>query len=85
MNVTKSSDMNTSRRSGNIFKRIFYFYYDGFSNMTVGKKLWMIIIIKLALFFLILKLLFFPDFLETNFSNDKERGDYVFKQLTTQE
>ncbi len=66
----------------NIFQRIFYFYYDGFRSMTVGKKLWIIIIVKLFIMFAILKLFFFPDFLKTNFHTQKERSDYVIDQLT---
>jgi hypothetical protein len=65
-----------------LFHRIFYFYYDGFRNMTVGKKLWVIILIKLFIMFVILKLFFFPDILKKNFSSDKERGDYVLEQLS---
>ncbi len=76
---------SSHKKRKNIFTRIFYFYYDGFRNMTVGKKLWAIIIIKLAIFFLVLRLIFFPNFLKTNFSNDKDRGDYVLEQLTTQD
>jgi hypothetical protein len=49
--------------------------------MTVGKKLWTIILIKLFILFFILRLIFFPDFLHTNFKTDKERGDYVREQL----
>lgn len=66
----------------NIFYRIFMFYYDGFKSMTVGKKLWTIILIKLFILFAILKLFFFPDILKSKFSNDKERGDYVIEQLS---
>jgi hypothetical protein len=61
---------------------IFQFYYQGFKNMTVGKKLWAIIIIKLIVMFLILKIFFFPNFLKSNFKTDKERSDYVIEQLT---
>jgi hypothetical protein len=50
--------------------------------MTVGKKLWAIIIIKLIILFLILKLFFFPDFLKTNFKTDEERSNHVIEQLT---
>jgi hypothetical protein len=64
------------------FTNIFLFYYHGFINMTVGKKLWIIIIIKLIIIFLVLKLFFFPDFLKTNFKTDKERSDHVIEQLT---
>lgn len=49
--------------------------------MTVGKKLWIIILIKLFILFIILKLLFFPDFLKSRFSSERERGDYVREQL----
>ena len=66
----------------NAFLKIFYLYYDGFRNMTVGKNLWIIIIIKLVIIFLVLKIFFFPDFLEEKFSNDKQRSDYVINDLT---
>jgi hypothetical protein len=32
--------------------------------------------------FFILKLLFFPNFLKTNFKNDAERSDHVLENLT---
>lgn len=66
----------------NIFIRIFKFYYEGFRNMTVGKKLWLIIFIKVFIFFIILKLFFFPDFLKTRFRSDQERSNYVIEELT---
>jgi uncharacterized membrane protein len=63
-------------------KNIFQFYYQGFQAMTIGKKLWMIIIIKLVVMFLVLKLFFFPNFLRTHFKTDGERSNYVIEQLT---
>jgi len=60
---------------------IFLFYVEGFRGMTTGKKLWLIIGIKLFVMFAILKTFFFPNFLKTNFETDKERGDYVLEQL----
>lgn len=63
-------------------KRIFNFYYQGFKGMTVGKSLWLIIIIKLVIFFIILKIFFFPNFLKTNFRTDEERSNYVIEKLT---
>ena len=65
-----------------MLKNIFQFYYQGFKNMTIGKKLWTIIIIKLGIIFLILKLFFFPNFLNTNFKTDEERSNYIINQLT---
>lgn len=63
-------------------KKIFYLYYDGFRSMTIGKKLWIIILIKLFVMFVILKLFFFQDFLKTRFETNKERSNYVIDQLT---
>jgi hypothetical protein len=65
-----------------VIKNIFQFYYQGFKSMTVGKRLWAIIIIKLIILFLVLKLFFFPDFLKTNFKTDEERSNHVIEQLT---
>lgn len=67
----------------NVFKRVFLFYYEGFKGMTVGKTLWAIILIKLAIMFLVLKLFFFPNFLKSNFDTEEERINYVTKELTT--
>lgn len=62
--------------------KVFRFYYDGFKGMTVGKKLWIIILIKLFIFFFVLKLFFFPDLLEKNFPDDRARSNFVIEQLT---
>lgn len=58
------------------------FYYEGFKGMTVGKRLWAIIIIKLIVMFAVLKIFFFQNFLKDNFDTDKERSEYVLDQLT---
>jgi hypothetical protein len=50
--------------------------------MTVGRKLWVIIIIKLFIMFAILKLFFFKDFLGSRFDSDKEKSEYVINELT---
>lgn len=66
----------------NFLKRAFYLYYDGFRSMTIGKQLWVIILIKLFIMFAVLKLFFFPDLLKSKFSTDDQRGNYVIEQLT---
>ncbi len=63
-------------------KNAFYLYYDGFRSMTVGKRLWIIIAIKLFIMFAILKLFFFKDFLKTNFTSEEQRSEYVIDRLT---
>ncbi len=64
---------------------IFDLYYDGFKNMRIGKKLWILILVKVFVMFVIVKWLFFPDILQKNFSNDTQRSDYILNQLTTQQ
>jgi uncharacterized membrane protein len=65
------------------FDRLFRFYYDGFRNMSGwGRKVWLIIIIKLFIMFVILKIFFFPDLLKKNWHSDKERSEHVLEQLT---
>jgi hypothetical protein len=64
-------------------KRIFRFYYEGFKNLSpVGRRLWMIILIKLFIMFAIFRLFFFENFLNSNFDSDAERSEYVIDQLT---
>ena len=66
----------------NVFVRIFRFYVDGFRNMTLGKTLWTIILIKLFIMFFVLKLFFFFNFLNANFNTDEERAEHVGMELT---
>ncbi len=61
--------------------RIWTFYYDGFRSMTVGKTLWAIILIKLFIFFVVIKMLFFPNLLQRDFDSDEERADHVRQEL----
>lgn len=62
-------------------RKIWLLYYDGFRSMTVGKTLWLIILIKLFIFFIVMKLLFFPDLLQRDFDNDEDRADHVRNEL----
>lgn len=61
--------------------KFYEFYRDGFKNMTVGKTLWMLVLIKLFIMFGILKVFFFPNYLKTNFDNDKDRSQHVRQEL----
>lgn len=59
---------------------VFYFYRDGFREMTWGRVLWTIILIKLFVMFFVLKLFFFPSFLKGK--TEAEKQDYVGMELT---
>lgn len=62
-------------------RKVWSLYYDGFRSMTIGKTLWAIIIVKLFLFFVVIKLLFFPNILKRDFDTDEERADHVRHEL----
>ena len=64
------------------FRAIVLFYKDGLLSMHLGKKLWLIIFIKLFILFAIVKLLFFPNVLDTKFKTEKEKSDYIMDSLT---
>jgi len=66
----------------NILKNIFTFYYSGFKNMTWGKTLWVVILVKIFVMFGILKLFFFKDFLNSKFNNETEKSNYVIEEFT---
>lgn len=65
-----------------MLKRVWIFYLEGFRNMSWwGRRMWIIILIKLFVIFAVLKLFFFPDFLKKKFPSQEERGEYVMEQL----
>ena len=63
----------------NFLSKVFHLYYDGFRSMTLGKTLWVIILIKLFIIFVVLKLFFFPDFLKQHADGDEP--SYVANEL----
>lgn len=60
-----------------LFRRAVSMYVDGFKAMTVGRKLWVLILVKLAILFLVFKLFFFPDLLQKNYDTDEQRAQAV--------
>ncbi len=64
-------------------KNIAKFYINGFKNLEkLGVRLWVVILIKLFIMFVILKIFFFQDFLDNKFDNDKDKSEYIFEQIT---
>ena len=54
----------------NTLLTIWNFYLEGFRSMTLGRTLWVIILLKLFVMFFILKMFFFPDFLRDHPTDD---------------
>jgi len=63
-------------------KQLYLFYRDGFRSMVVGRTLWKIIAIKLFILLAVLKLFFFPNYLENNFNTERDRAGHVLENLT---
>ena len=61
---------------------VFRFYYEGFRDMPAwGRKVWLIILIKLFVMFAVLRLLFFPNYLGSRYDTDEEKSNHVIEQL----
>ncbi|MDR1332651.1 MAG: DUF4492 domain-containing protein [Tannerella sp.] len=60
--------------------RVFRFYLEGFKSMDWGRTLWAIILIKLFIMFVVLRIFFFPRYLN-RFDTHDERQEYVSGEL----
>jgi hypothetical protein len=60
--------------------RVFRFYLEGFRSMDWGRTLWAIILIKLFIMFVVLRIFFFPRYLN-RFDTRAEQEDYVSGEL----
>ena len=64
----------------NALRKVIRFYVEGFREMTVGRTLWAIILIKLFILFAVLKVFFFPDLLAGK--SPSEKAGCVLENLT---
>ena len=58
---------------------IWNFYLEGFKNMTWGKTLWFLIILKIVILFLVLRVFFFKPVMSGK--TDEQKSEYVGTQL----
>ena len=62
-----------------MIRKIARFYMDGFRGMALGRTLWWVILVKLAVIFLVLRLFFFQPYLQ---GTDAEKGEAVGRELS---
>ena len=62
------------------FYAVFRFYNEGFRNMTWGRQLWLLILIKLFILFVVLRIFFFQPYYG-GMSNE-QRESSVATELT---
>lgn len=64
----------------NIIVSVWNLYADGFRNMTWGRPLWGLIILKIVILFAILRVFFFQPVLSGK--TDSEKSEFVGERLT---
>ena len=64
----------------NRFAAVWHLYRDGFKNMTWGKPLWGLIILKAIILFAVLRVFFFKPAMAG--MSEEQRSEHVGKQLT---
>lgn len=62
-----------------MIRQVVNFYRDGFKSMRLGKTLWLVVIVKLVIIFVVIKLLFMPDILSER--ADGNEAEYVSTQI----
>lgn len=78
---SSSKSCSAAHSQAGWLSRVIDLYADGFRSMRVGRKLWVLILIKLAILFGILKVFFFPDLLQRDYDSDSERAEAVRSHL----
>lgn len=68
------------RKRQNIIVSVWNFYADGFRNMTWGRPLWGLVILKIIILFAVLRVFFFQPVLSGK--TDSEKSDFVGRRLT---
>lgn len=63
-----------------ILQSVWRFYAEGFKNMTWGRTLWLIVLIKLFIMFAILRVFFFKPFLRG--LDDEQKSEVVGSALS---
>lgn len=66
-------------KKANALVRVWRFYYEGFRSMTWGRTLWLIILLKLAILFLVLRIFFFQPALSG--LTEQEKQEAVGREL----
>lgn len=65
-----------------MFKRIWSLYYDGFSHLPRWAKIVLAIVAaKLFIMFVVFKMLLMPNYLNSQYTTDKDKSNHVLNEL----
>lgn len=77
--ITPNTYICRMNKLTDILSGVWLFYYNGFKQMTWGRTLWLIIVLKLFVIFVVLRFCFFRPAMQ-GLSND-EKSERVGQQL----
>lgn len=67
-----------------MLKRIWSLYYDGFSHLPRWAKIVLAIVAaKLFIMFVVFKMLLMPNYLNSQYTTDKDKSNHVLNELTS--
>ena len=67
-----------------MLKRIWSLYYDGFSHLPRWAKIVLAIVaVKLFIMFVVFKMLLMPNYLNSQYTTDKDKSNHVLNELTS--
>ena len=62
-------------------KKVYNFYLDGFKSMHLGKLLWRIVFIKLAVIFIFLNYFIHDKSFKNEYQSENQKIDFVYNNL----
>lgn len=84
MTYVQNSAIISNKLKGTVMisiKKIYYFYFSGFKRMTLGKTLWKVVFIKLAVIFLLLNYFIHDKSFTTEYKTENEKINFVYENL----
>ena len=66
-----------------MLRKFWSIYYEGFSHLPRWAKIVLaIVVVKLLVMFIVFKMILMPNYLNSNYSTDEEKSEYIFEELT---
>lgn len=64
-----------------VLQTVYGFYLEGFKKMVIGRVLWKIVALKIALIVLVLNYFVYDRSIKTEYKTEQQRSDFVYRNL----
>ena len=64
-----------------VLQTVYGFYLEGFKKMVIGRVLWKIVALKIALIVLVLNYFVYDKSIKTEYKTEQQRSDFVYRNL----